>query len=78
MDAWTVKEVFVNNDYKIKSSKQPKIIIDIGANIGSFSIFAASKMPNAKIFGFEPLRGAFQQLNQEGLFRPVAGPLLPI
>ena len=64
MDALTIKEVFVNNDYKIKSSKQPKIIIDIGANIGSFSIFAASKMPNAKIFSFEPLRGTFQQLKE--------------
>lgn len=64
MDAWTIKEVFVNNDYRIKPSKQPKIIIDIGANIGAFSILAASKMPNAKIFSLEPLKGAFQQLKE--------------
>lgn len=77
MDAWTIKEVFINNDYKIKPSKQPKIIIDIGANIGAFSILVASKMPNAKVLSFEPLRETFQQLQDNVLINGLDKQITP-
>ncbi len=40
--------------YGIRKVNAPDIIIDIGANIGSFSCFAAYCHPRAKIHAFEP------------------------
>lgn len=58
LDALTVKEIFVENDYHI-NLKNPKTIIDIGANIGAFSILQSKKYPGAKIFSFEPSKKTF-------------------
>lgn len=33
---------------------QSPVLLDIGANIGLISLYAASKLPNAKIYAFEP------------------------
>jgi FkbM family methyltransferase len=37
------------------ASVEPATVIDVGANKGQFSRFAASRWPNADIFAFEPL-----------------------
>lgn len=63
-DASTIKEAFALNDYKIQPSLHKLIIIDIGANIGSFSILAAFKVPNATIYSYEPGEIAFGQLQE--------------
>ncbi|MFC1811248.1 FkbM family methyltransferase [Thermodesulfobacteriota bacterium] len=39
-------------------------IIDIGANAGFFSVFAASRFPDAKIFSYEPIPNNFRQLQR--------------
>ena len=39
-------------------------IIDIGANAGFFSLFAASRFPGARIFSYEPIEGNFRQLQR--------------
>ncbi len=77
MDAWTIKEVFASNDYKIKPSSHHMTIIDVGANIGSFSVLAALNIPNAKILSFEPLRGAFQQLKENILINDLGKQIIP-
>jgi len=41
-----------------------KTVIDIGANTGQFAEFISSTFPNAKIYCFEPLPEAFNQLNE--------------
>lgn len=53
LDALTIKEIFIDQDYRPKL-KDPKVIIDVGANIGTFSILAALKYPHSKIYSFEP------------------------
>ncbi|MCX6704886.1 MAG: FkbM family methyltransferase, partial [Candidatus Woesebacteria bacterium] len=77
MDGWTINEVFGDNDYKIHFSNKSATIIDIGANIGTFSIFAAYKMPYAKILSYEPGRKAFLQLRENILLNEMDGRVFP-
>lgn len=41
---------------------QPKVILDIGANIGAISVLMAILYPDAKIFAFEPVKENFNIL----------------
>jgi len=45
-----------------KKIKTNPIIIDIGANVGFFTLFAVSKYQNCIIYSFEPIYSNFQQL----------------
>lgn len=49
-DENVVKEIFYENHYRIP--KQLRIVIDIGANIGTFSLLAARA--GAEVYAFEP------------------------
>ncbi|MBM0231729.1 FkbM family methyltransferase [Micromonospora sp. STR1_7] len=40
------------------------VIIDVGANIGMFTLFAAQRWPTARIFSFEPIPDVFQALSE--------------
>lgn len=40
------------------------IVIDIGANAGFFSLFAASRFPGARVFSYEPVANNFSQLER--------------
>ena len=42
----------------------PTIIFDVGANIGIFSIHAATLFPNSKIYAFEPFLENFELLKK--------------
>lgn len=63
LDTLVVKEVFVDGDYDI-SVRNPKTIIDIGANIGTYCLYASRKYPNAKIYSYEPSRNTFEMLSE--------------
>ncbi|HMT01226.1 MAG TPA: FkbM family methyltransferase [Candidatus Absconditabacterales bacterium] len=52
-------EIFYRNEYFSLYQKDPKLIIDCGANTGMTSIFFAHRYPNAKIISFEPNAKAF-------------------
>lgn len=58
-DMTLIYEVLLKSEYKseyyLPTGFSPKIILDIGANIGITSIYLINKFPNAKIFSFEPL-----------------------
>lgn len=41
--------------YKLPESVEPKVIFDIGANIGIASVYFAMRYPKATIYSFEPL-----------------------
>jgi len=76
MDAWTIKESFVDNEYHYSPFGKKDIVIDIGANIGDFSVFAAYRGA-AKVYAFEPSRKTFQQFtnnislnNMENVIKP--------
>lgn len=68
LEAIGLMEVFRDHDYLLPRLKKPTTIIDIGANIGAFSIYAALQLPKSKIYCIEPSKTTFKTLldNIEG------------
>jgi FkbM family methyltransferase len=67
------KEIFLENAYTIGLQKPVNPagkIIDIGANAGYFSLFAASKFPQSTIFAYEPVKMNFVQLQKNKDLNP--------
>ncbi len=59
------KEIFMENAYSIglkKPIKKNPVIIDIGANVGFFSMFALSKYPACTVYSYEPINSNYRQL----------------
>jgi len=64
-DLTTLFEVFIDEDYKFGENTGDNInIIDIGANVGYFSLYISKKFPNARVFSFEPFPDTFVRLNE--------------
>lgn len=64
----TFKEIFMNECY-LAGMERCKIpsgstIIDIGANAGYFTLFAAARFSQAKVFSFEPVPVNYAQLER--------------
>jgi len=57
----SVKEIFGDEIYRIRRNKCATIL-DLGAQAGLFSIYAARKCPGAKIYAFEPDNDNYSQL----------------
>jgi FkbM family methyltransferase len=58
-------EIFLEDDYRIAEIdfQRPRcVILDVGANIGVFSIAAAKRFPDATIHSFEPNPEAYPRL----------------
>ncbi|MGD1151821.1 MAG: FkbM family methyltransferase [Syntrophales bacterium] len=61
----TFKEIFMDECYMHGlTHKLPAcpVFIDIGANAGYFSLYAASRFANARIYAYEPIPANFEQL----------------
>jgi len=56
MDVWSIKETFLDRFYeKYGFTIQPYWkVIDIGAGIGDYTLYAATTQPNSQVFAFEP------------------------
>lgn len=52
--------IFGRDEYPL--FEEDRTIIDIGANVGLFTIFAAQRLPHARITAFEPVHSTFQTL----------------
>lgn len=62
-DLTTFFEVFIDEDYAFGEAANESInILDIGANVGFFSLYISKKFPKAKIFSFEPFPETFKKL----------------
>ena len=48
---------------EIKTLNDNDLLLDVGANIGIFSILAAQQSPQVKVIAFEPNKTIFQTLN---------------
>lgn len=62
LDALALKEVVLDEEYEscgVEIDKNDRIIVDIGAGFGDFSILMAQKYPRTKIYAFEPDRSYF-------------------
>lgn len=55
-------QIFLDNEYKTEYIRDPKVVIDGGANIGLFSVLIKSKYPAAKIICIEPDNDNFKIL----------------
>lgn len=66
MDIWSIKETFLDRFYEKYATPigMGWVIIDIGAGIGDFSIFAAIKHPQNVVFAFEPFSGSYNLLTK--------------
>jgi FkbM family methyltransferase len=53
-------DCWVRDPYEVR--RTDRVIIDAGANIGCFSIYAAAKAPHARIYALEPSRSNYESL----------------
>jgi len=67
-DMTLIYEILLKSKFKAEyffpDELDPKVIFDIGGNIGITSIFLAHLFPNAKIYSFEPLPENFEILKK--------------
>lgn len=59
--ARSIKEV---NHWGLFFDEPPKIIFDVGANVGVYSVLLSQLYPNSEIYSFEPVPENFQALQQ--------------
>lgn len=52
----------VSLQFWMTMSKRSKVIIDVGANTGIYSLIAASLNPSAQVYAFEPLNFVYKKL----------------
>ena len=65
VDAIAIKEVFYKKVYHkyIDLLEDGSVVIDIGGNIGTFSILAARRIRGVKVYTYEPFEENFLMLN---------------
>lgn len=65
LDVWVIKETCVDRDYTRDVQLEPGWqVVDIGAGLGDFSIFAASHCPAGQVHAYEPLAASFELLQR--------------
>ena len=66
MDIWSIKETFIDRFYERYGTalEDGWRIIDIGAGIGEFTLFAAIEHPNSFVYAFEPFPQSFKLLQE--------------
>jgi FkbM family methyltransferase len=62
MDTVVFWLVFARRHYPVSSSH--RVIVDIGANIGTFTLYAAREAPQARIIAVEPFPDTFRRLEE--------------
>lgn len=53
-------QIFLRRVYRVDSTD--RVIVDLGANIGIFTLYAARRAPQANIFSVEPFPSTFRRL----------------
>lgn len=64
LDALVLREIIWSNEYKFAQTKDSMTIVDIGANIGTFSIYCNSISNKNRIIALEPSPATFKQLKK--------------
>ena len=64
MDVWIIKETCLDRDYETHGTPLQNhwTIVDIGAGLGDFTIYAAHQHPNSRVLGLEPFPESFELL----------------
>ncbi len=64
-DVWTYEKIFISREYDLPAVEtDPRIIIDVGANVGYASVYFAERYPHARIIAVEPEEGNFALLQR--------------
>jgi FkbM family methyltransferase len=58
------KEMFVEEQYAIPELEAPRLIVDLGSNIGASIAFFRARFPDARIIGLEPDPSTFPRLQR--------------
>ena len=77
LDALGVKEVFLDNDYQLDLPKNLKTVVDIGANIGAFSIYIANRFRKSHLYSYEPSVSTYKILTQNIKLNGLVGKISP-
>lgn len=66
MDAWIVKETNLDRDYEVHGTaiQDGWIVVDIGAGLGDFTVFAARRTPHGRVFAYEPASDSMALLDK--------------
>ena len=66
MDVWSVKETFLDQFYTRYGTEvgEAWVVVDIGAAIGEFTVFAALAARQGRVLAFEPFRESFKLLQE--------------
>jgi FkbM family methyltransferase len=70
-DTKVLWHIFVRDCYRLRGDE--RVILDLGANIGLFSLYAAPHAPKARIFSVEPVASTFRRLNEHVRENGLAG-----
>lgn len=71
LDDWIQKQIFFFGRYEIEklqtlfwkqNLKDGQIVLDIGANVGYYSLMAAKRINKGTVYAFEPVRDTFDKL----------------
>ncbi len=62
VDHVPIIEIFLRKEYG--DIEPASIIVDLGANIGTFAIYAAMNAPNVQVFAYEPMPEFFQLMQR--------------
>lgn len=63
-DAELLREIFIEQEYHIRLEPEPKVIFDLGSNVGFAAVYFKSLFPQASIYCFEPDSDIFQRLEE--------------
>lgn len=64
-DLTTLYEIFIDEDYKYDNNNNKNLkFLDIGANVGYFSLYISQKFPFSSVFSFEPFPSTFSRLKE--------------
>src|ERR1700722_3160905 len=69
-DVALCQEILLRGQYDWAFSETPKVIVDVGANIGMAAIFYANKSPESKIIAIEPEPSNYQMLKKNTVLYP--------
>ena len=73
IDVWIIKETCLDRDYVVDVALAPDWrVVDIGAGLGDFSIFAARQCPDGVVHAYEPLASSFDLLTHNLALNQVA------
>ncbi len=65
LDVWVIKETCLDRDYERMTPLQDGwTILDIGAGLGDFTVYAARQSPHGKVYAYEPFPESIELLQR--------------